>query len=84
MGSGSVVRVVVKPGKAPAAPPRSPSASPLPTEATARTADPPPEAIWAMGVIKNKKGRLALYFLTSDPDVRDTYYLSRSGDGDSG
>ncbi|MFD5426739.1 hypothetical protein [Streptomyces sp. NPDC127084] len=60
-----------------AAPPTA-NASPLPTAATTRTAPPPAEASWDLGVVKDKAGRLTLFFLTSDPDVRDTYYLSRT------
>ncbi|MFE3327797.1 hypothetical protein [Streptomyces sp. NPDC059176] len=61
------------------APPTPPimSASPLPAAAATRTALPPAEASWDLGVVKDKAGRLTLFFLTSDPDVRDTYYLSR-------
>ncbi|MFF3934952.1 hypothetical protein [Streptomyces phaeofaciens] len=40
--------------------------------------EPPPEkAVWDIGVSKGEKGELRLFFLTSDPDVRDTYYLTR-------
>ncbi|WP_328435219.1 hypothetical protein [Streptomyces sp. NBC_00425] len=57
--------------------PPTTSASPLPEAAATRTAPPPAEASWDLGVVKDEAGRLRLFFLTSDPDVRDTYYLSR-------
>ncbi|MFD9503566.1 hypothetical protein [Streptomyces sp. NPDC060035] len=83
VGAGFVVRLTVElpgqreEGKGSVDPSQSASPSRLPT-AAARTAAPPAKASWDMGVVKDKGGRLALFFLTSDPDVRDTYYLSKS------
>ncbi|MEV1092863.1 hypothetical protein [Streptomyces microflavus] len=83
VGDGSVVRVVAKPsaGSIDSSAERaggSPSAAPPdPAGAATRTAPPPAQAAWDLSVVKDKSGRLELFFLTSDPDVRDTYYLSR-------
>ncbi|MEV5972555.1 hypothetical protein [Streptomyces sp. NPDC051921] len=77
VGRGYVVHVTVKssaPAPSPSAAP--PSAAP-PDSVAARTAPPPAEATWYMGVTKDKAGRPALFFLTSDPDARDTYTLSK-------
>lgn len=84
VGNGSVVHVTVNPvAKRPSKETGAErsgllASSPLPTDAATRTVPPPAEASWDIGVVKDKSGRPALFFLTSDPDVRDTYYLSRS------
>ncbi|WP_143659974.1 hypothetical protein [Streptomyces sp. WZ.A104] len=83
VGTGSVVHVVVKPsvdsvGGGAAKANESPSSVPSdPASAATRTAPPPTEAAWDLSVVKDKSGKLELFFLTSDPDVRDKYYLSR-------
>ncbi|MFI1222683.1 MULTISPECIES: hypothetical protein [unclassified Streptomyces] len=82
VGDGSVVHVVVKPSVDgignDAEETESPSSVPSdPASAATRTAPPPEEAAWDLSVIKNKSGKLEFFFLTSDPDVRDKYYLSR-------
>ncbi|MEI7033622.1 hypothetical protein [Streptomyces pratensis] len=81
VGSGYVVRVAVtrsaEGGEGAAERTGAPSPSPLPTEAAARTSPPPQAASWDLGVTENKAGELTLYFLTSDPDVRDTYRLTK-------
>ncbi|WP_240138186.1 hypothetical protein [Streptomyces sp. MUM 178J] len=79
VGSGYVVHVDVSRRSAEdtAVGAQAPSPSPLPTEAAARTSPPPEKASWDLGVTKNKAGELTLFFLTSDPDVRDAYYLSK-------
>ncbi|MFK0189512.1 hypothetical protein [Kitasatospora sp. NPDC090308] len=46
-------------------------------EAADRTAPAPALGTWDMGVTRDHEGRTILYFLTSDPDNRDTYSLSR-------
>ena len=58
--------------------PSIPSPSPNPTVAASRTAPPPDKAVWDIGVTKGKKNELLLVFLTSDPDIRDTYYLTKN------
>ena len=55
--------------------------SPNPTVAAFRTELPPDRATWDIGVTKGQKGELLLVFLTSDPDVRDRYYLTKDGTG---
>jgi hypothetical protein len=82
VGDDSVVRVSVKRSvtkddqRAEKTDPPSPLVSLLPEEAAMRTAPLPPGATWILGVTKGKAGQLGLFFLTSDPDLRDTYYLS--------
>ncbi|WP_411141744.1 hypothetical protein [Streptomyces sp. x-80] len=87
VNDGPVVRVRVRPS--PNATPSSsvtpspsvewpPPFSPPPTGAAQRTAPAPAEASWDLSVTKGEKGQLALFFLTSDPDLRDTYYLYKS------
>lgn len=84
VGNGYVVRVRVRstgpvPSPSvtrPGVPTPSPSTS-QDAEAADRTEPPPPEATWYMGVTKDKADRPVLFFLTSDPDVRDTYTLSK-------
>ncbi|MEV6393732.1 hypothetical protein AB0M39_02945 [Streptomyces sp. NPDC051907] len=77
-GNGSVVQLRVKPSEAPGkSQPSSTGTSEVGAEAVARTADPPAEAVWSLGVIRDRDDKLALFFLTSDPDARDYYYLSR-------
>ncbi|MFE6055233.1 hypothetical protein ACFQ6N_31170 [Kitasatospora sp. NPDC056446] len=46
-------------------------------EAAGRTAPAPALGNWDLGVTRDRQGRTILYFLTSDPDNRDTYSLSR-------
>ncbi|MEV4616899.1 hypothetical protein AB0K43_30540 [Kitasatospora sp. NPDC049258] len=80
VGDGSVVHITVRsaqssPAPSPALP--TPSTS-VAAEAAARTKPAPPEASWYMGVTKGKDGRPMLFFLTSDPDTRDTYTLSKA------
>ncbi|WP_143202269.1 hypothetical protein [Streptomyces sp. CB01249] len=48
-----------------------------PDDGASRTEPPPGKAVWDIGVSRSKKGELRLFFLTSDPDIRDTYYLTR-------
>ncbi|MGW9245342.1 hypothetical protein [Streptomyces badius] len=83
VGDGSVVHVEVKPsadgmGNDAEEVGQSPSVAPSdPAGAATRTAPPPEKATWDLSVIKSKSGELEFFFLTSDPDVRDKYYLSR-------
>ncbi|MFE0642724.1 hypothetical protein ACFW2Y_14075 [Streptomyces sp. NPDC058877] len=83
VGRGYVVHVTVKSAARAPSPSSSPAdasglgPSATPSDASARTALPPAEATWYMGVTKGKSGRPALFFLTSDPDARDTYTLSK-------
>ncbi|MFI7300293.1 hypothetical protein [Streptomyces sp. NPDC050121] len=80
VGAGSVIHLEVRPGAtARASASHSPSASPNPTVAASRTEPPPDRATWDIGVTRGKKGEILLVFLTSDPDVRDTYYLTKGG-----
>ncbi|WP_327269608.1 hypothetical protein OG233_21860 [Streptomyces sp. NBC_01218] len=92
VGNGSVVRLKAAPlaGTAPSTdgavttpPVGTPDAavSRDPVDAASRTAPPPDHATWALGVTEEKEGELRLFFLTSDPDVRDTYYLTKDGAG---
>ncbi|MEV6425641.1 hypothetical protein [Streptomyces sp. NPDC051662] len=92
VGNGSVIRLEAAPAAnaatsvdgADATPPvgtPDTAASPDPMDAASRTAPPPARATWALGVTKEKNGKLRLFFLTSDPDVRDTYYLTKDGAG---
>lgn len=75
VGNGSVIHLEVTP----ATPAKTtPSPSPNPTVAASRTAPPPDKAVWDIGVTKGKKNELLLVFLTSDPDIRDTYYLTKN------
>ncbi|MFG2914269.1 hypothetical protein ACGF0D_15425 [Kitasatospora sp. NPDC048298] len=85
VGRGFVVHLAVtsEPGQATAdgATPTEPAA-PASTgvderEAARRTAPAPALGTWDMGVTRDREGRTILYFLTSDPDNRDTYSLSR-------
>ncbi|MFE4827723.1 hypothetical protein [Streptomyces sp. NPDC056672] len=68
---------------APAPEEGTPAATPSPSglvdrvDAASRTEPPPEEAAWDIGVTKGKKGELLLFLLTSDPDVRDTYCLTK-------
>ncbi|MFF1920196.1 hypothetical protein ACFVW8_06415 [Streptomyces sp. NPDC058221] len=82
VGNGSVIQIKASPGggagkKDPAA--ESPEAEKefTPDDVASRTEPPPEKAVWDIGVTRSKKGKLRLFFLTSDPDVRDTYYLTK-------
>ncbi|MFI2607819.1 hypothetical protein [Kitasatospora sp. NPDC018619] len=88
VGRGFVVHLTVTsdPGGAapggeaptePAAASASPSTGVDEREAAGRTAPAPAQGTWDMGVTRDRDGRTILYFLTSDPDNRDTYSLSR-------
>ncbi|GAA3996755.1 hypothetical protein OG252_35625 [Streptomyces sp. NBC_01352] len=55
------------------------SGTPNARVAASRTEPPPARSTWDLGVTKGKQGELLLFFLTSDPDVRDTYYLTKDG-----
>ncbi|MEU6994658.1 hypothetical protein ABZ953_28875 [Streptomyces sp. NPDC046465] len=74
VGDGSVVHLEVKPSDES---PDASSAPPSDPAAEERTGDAPAQATWDLGVIR-KKGKLTLFFLTSDPDLRDYYYLQKA------
>ena len=83
VGNGSVIHVEASPrtGRREEAKPTASASGPSgpvdPADVTSRTEPPPEKAVWDIGVSKGEKGELRLFFLTSDPDVRDTYYLTR-------
>lgn len=86
VGTGSVIHLEVSPtpsakASVPPSPSAMPAPSPNPTVAAFRTELPPDRATWDIGVTKGQKGELLLVFLTSDPDVRDRYYLTKDGTG---
>ncbi|MEU8624310.1 hypothetical protein [Streptomyces sp. NPDC048669] len=82
VGNGSVIQLRASPD-AGARKGNSATESPVaeaeldPDDAASRTQPPPEKAVWYIGVTRGKKGELQLFFLTSDPDVRDTYYLAK-------
>ncbi len=88
VGNGSVIHLEVSTADGPeGSPTAAGTTSPTPvapgtpdaTVAATRTEPPPTRSTWDLGVTKGKKGELLLFFLTSDPDVRDTYYLTKAG-----
>lgn len=73
VGRGFVVHLVVTPEPGGPAPVGADDRA-----AADRTAPAPARAGWDMGVTRDRDGRTILYFLTSDPDARDTYSLSKA------
>ncbi|MEU2246475.1 hypothetical protein [Streptomyces sp. NPDC019224] len=82
VGDGWVIQVKASSGSRavkedPVAEGAGPASEINPDDVASRTEPPPGKAEWDIGVTRSKKGELRLFFLTSDPDVRDTYYLTR-------
>lgn len=82
VGNGSVIHLEVH-ANADSTEEKASAGGPSPTDladpgdVASRTERPPEKAAWDLGVTKGKSGELLLFFLTSDPDVRDTYYLTK-------
>lgn len=75
VGNGSVVQLSISSEVGAADASAAPGSGSTEANAASRTASPPEKAVWDLGVMKGEGGEMRLFFLTSDPDVRDTYYL---------